>query len=56
MFYTVKRKDQKIVARLRSKEQCVAFVARVGGELTISDTADYKPSRGMNSHNEWVAA
>jgi len=55
MFYTVKDEANKIIARLRSKEQCEAFVARVGGVKIISDDATYKPPRGRNSHNEWCA-
>jgi len=53
MFYTVKNTDGKIVARLRTGAQCAAFVARVGGDLTISDSADHTP-RGINKHNEWA--
>ncbi len=53
MFYTVKNTDGKIVARLRTSAQCAAFVARVGGDLTISDSADHTPS-GINKHNEWA--
>jgi len=54
MFYTVKNTDGKIVARLRTSAQCAAFVARVGGDLTISDSADHTPNAGINSHNEWA--
>lgn len=55
MFHTVKDENGKIVARLRSKEQCEAFVSRVGGDKAISENADYAPPRGRNSHNEWCA-
>ena len=55
MFYSVKDANGKVVARLRSNEQCVAFVARVGGENTISNGPTYKGPYGLNANNEWTA-
>jgi len=55
MFYTVKNIHGKIVARLRSKAQCEAYVNRVGGGLIISDNNEYKPVwKNQMTYNEWV--
>lgn len=53
MFYTVKAQST-LIARLRSKAQCEAYVARIAKEWGITGAViSDKPEAFKGKHNEW---